>query len=219
MSRHSVMDAVQAAVTTSPAEDWARCPSAGVRLFGARAGVAYRLDSAEMSRRATVGLGAITQRDVLEALMGLPASLPVTTSALTPREQQTLRRAPRGALNWEHDSVIRQAVPTLSARFAVVAASTWRDGLAKAGRFAPFCARAILLPEPPADLDDARVQASFYGIGLCVFTTGTLRMLVPPESYVRQRHSSAQWWFTEEIHRQLLASDLAAIPGTSSARA
>jgi hypothetical protein len=216
MSRHSVMDAVHAAVTTSPADDWASCPSAGLRLFGSRAGVAYRLDSAEITRRATTGLGAIIQRDVLDALMSLPAGLPVTTSALTAREQQALRRAPRGALDWDNGCVVRQAVPPLSARFSVVAARTWRDGLVKAGRFAPFCARAILLPAPPADLDDARAQASFYGIGLCVFNASTLRMLVDPEPYVRQRHSAAQWWFTEEIHRQLVASDLAAVP---SARA
>jgi hypothetical protein len=210
VSRAGVVEAVQAAVRTSEvADEWARCPSAVVRLFGAAAGVAYRPDPAEIARRAVVGLGAISQRDVLDVLMGLPAGLPVAAGSLTTRDQRVLRRAPYGAVERHTDHLVRQAVPPVSARFAVVAARSWREGLVKAGRFAPFCARAILLPTPPVDLDDARMQASFYGIGLCVFIAGTLRMLVDPQPYIRQRHSSAQWWFTEELYRQLAESHVA----------
>lgn len=50
------------------------------------------------------------------------------------------------------------------------------------------------------------MQASFYGIGICVFVAGTLRMLVDPEPYVGHRHTSARWWFAEEIYRQVTAS-------------
>jgi len=138
--------------------------------------------------------------------MGLPAGLPVAAHEMTERERRLLRRAPRGAVEIDAGQLIRRAVAPVSARFAVVAARMWRDGLGRAGRFAPFCARAMLLPAPPADLDDARVQASFYSIGICVFTAGTLRMLVAPEPYVRHRHSSAQWWFAEEIYGQVTAS-------------
>jgi hypothetical protein len=83
---------------------------------------------------------------------------------------------------------------------------TWREGLVRAGRFAPFCARAMLLPTAPKDLDDARVQASFYGIGLWVLVAGELRTLVDAEPFVRMRHSSGQWSFAEEIHRQVTGS-------------
>lgn len=207
-----MVDAVQAAVRTSRvADEWACCPSAVVRLFGAAAGVAYRPNPSEITRRARAGLGAITQRDVLDVLMELPAGLPVNTASLTARDRRILRRAPHGVFEREPDHLVRRAVPPVSARFAVVAARTWRDGLAKAGRFAPFCARAILLPTPPDDIDDARMQASYYGIGLCVFTAGTLRMLVEPESYARQRHSAAHWWFAEQLYRQV-AEPRVAVP-------
>lgn len=210
MSRAGMVEAVQAAVRSSQvADEWACYPSAVVRLFGAAAGVAYRPDPTEIARRAAVGLGAITQRDILDVLMGLPAGLPVTADSLPTRDQRILRRAPHSTIERDGDRLVRQAVPPVSARFAVVAARTWRDGLAKAGRFAPFCARAILLPTPPADVDDARMQASYYGIGLCVFTAGTLRMLIDPQPYIRQRHSSAQWWFTEELYRQVAQSHIA----------
>lgn len=216
MSRTGVVEAVQAAVRTSRvADEWACCPSAVVRLFGAAAGVAYRPDPSEIARRATAGLAAITQRDVLDVLMGLPAGLPVSAASLTARDRRILRRAPHGVMDRDHDHLVRRAVPPMSARFVVVAAHTWRDGLAKAGRFAPFCARAILLPTSPADVDDARMQASYYGIGLCVFTAGALRMLVDPQPYVRQRHSSAQWWFAEELYRQV-AEPLIAVPRSAS---
>jgi hypothetical protein len=47
-----------------------------VRLLGSAAGVAYHPDSAELARRTRVGLGSITQRDVLDVLMGLPRAYP-----------------------------------------------------------------------------------------------------------------------------------------------
>jgi hypothetical protein len=179
-------------------------------VFGAAAGVAYLPDDVETARRAEVALGAITQRGALDVLMGLPVGLPVAAGMLTDRERRLLRQVPCGAVDSDADKVVRRAVAPLSVRFAVVAASSWREGLAKAGRFAPFCARAMLLPGPPADLDDAGAQASFYGIGMCVLTSGQLRMLVDPQPYVRHRHSAAQWWFMEEIYRQLTVSATAA---------
>jgi hypothetical protein len=187
------------------------CPSVVVDVFGAAAGVAYRADQVETARRVAVGLGSVTQREVLEVLMGLPVGLPVPARELGYRDRRLLGRMPRGVVD-EHDAghLVRRAVAPVSARFAVVAARTWREGLVKAGRFAPLCARAMLLPAAPEDLDDAGMQASFYGIGICVFTVGTLRVLVEPQPYVRQRHSSAQWWFAEEVYRQIACAGVSA---------
>jgi hypothetical protein len=204
VSRAGVAEAARAAVTTpNVLDELARCPSASVKMFGAAAGVAYLPNPAEVARRDVVGLSSITQRDVLDALMGLPAGLPVSVDELSERELRLLRRAPDGAVDRDAGRIVRRAVPPMSPRFAVVAARTWREGLAKAGRFAPFCARAMLLSAVPTDLDDARVQASFYGIGICLFTSEGLQMLVNPELHVRHRHSSAHWWFAEELHRQV----------------
>jgi hypothetical protein len=204
VSRAGVAQAVRAAVTTSNTTDeLTQSASAVVRIFGAAAGVAYLPDQTETARRGTVGLGPITQRDVLDVLMGLPVGLPVAAQAVTKRERRLLRRAPHGAVENDADHLVRRAVAPVSVRFAVVGARTWWEGLTKVGRFAPFCARAMLLSALPADLDDARMQASFYGIGICVFAAGTLRMLAEPEPYIRLRHTSAQWWFAEEIYRQV----------------
>jgi hypothetical protein len=206
VSLASVAQAVRAATTTAATSQatgaLARCPVAAVHVFGAAAGVAYRPDQAEVARRAAVSLGSITQRDVLEVLMGLPVGMPVPVHALSERDRRVLRRAPHGAVDSDAADLVRRVVAPVSAQFAVVAARTWREGLVTAGRFAPLCMRAMLLPAPPEDADHAAMQASFYGIGICVFTAGTLRMLVEPQPYVRQRHTSAQWWFAEEVYRQ-----------------
>ncbi|MBB5913928.1 hypothetical protein BJY24_002795 [Nocardia transvalensis] len=171
-------------------------------------GVAYQPNLMEVARRRAVGLEAITQMDLLDALMGLPAGLPVSVGDLTDRERRLLRRAPVGAVDIANGRCTRRAVAPVSAQFVVVASRTWKEGLRSAGQFAPFCSRAMLLRSIPDDLDDARVQASFFGIGVCVFTGRGLRMLVDPQPYVRQRHSCGQWWFSEEIYEKVNESGL-----------
>jgi hypothetical protein len=88
-------------------------------------------------------------------------------------------------------------------QFAMVAATDWRVGLKRAGQFAPFCARAMLLPAPPANSGDLEAQASYFGIGVCLFVKRQLRMLVEPRPYARRRHTPALWWFAEEAYRQI----------------
>ncbi|SMD27627.1 hypothetical protein [Kibdelosporangium aridum] len=206
MSRVGVAEAVRAAVRTSDLDERTWCPSVAMRLFGGVVDVAYCLDESEHARRVAAGVGAVTQRGVLDALMGLPVGLPVAVHDLSERERHLLQRVPHGVVDYDGRNVVRRAVAPLSVRFAMVTARSWREGLRKAGQFAPFCARAMLLPATPSDVDDACAQASFYGVGVCVFESGRLRMLVDPQPYVRHQHSAAQWRFAEEVYRQVMAS-------------
>jgi len=181
------------------------CGSGLVRMLGSAAGLLYEMDAVELVRRQRDQREPIVQLDVLDALMGLPPGLPVTVSQLTRREQSALRRAPSGAVEFDDGQAVRRAVAPISARLAVVTARDWRQGLTKAGRFAPFCARAMLLSVVPADWDEARVRAAYFGVGVWVFAGGELRMVLEPEPFVRRRHTAAQWWFAEEAWRQLSA--------------
>jgi hypothetical protein len=207
MSAAGLTDAVHAATNTSAALDFgaglADCRSALLRTFGTRAGVVYRPDQAEVARRGAQRVGSFTEIDILDALMGLPAGLPVAPNELTDAERALVDRAPGGAIERRGGQVVRRAVAPVSVLFAVVAANDWHSGLKRAGRFAPFCARAMLLPALPADWDDARTQASYFGTGICVFVDAQLRMLVTPRPYARKRHTPAQWWFAEEAYRQI----------------
>lgn len=204
---------VRAERLLAAAEAWQPCGASGypvltsaVSLFGVRAGVVCRLDQHEVGRRDALGLDAITDRHVLDGLMGLPAGIPVSVDALTERQRRLFRRVPEGMIEFDGDQLVRRAVPPLTVGFALVPARDWHAGLVQAGRYAPFCARAMLLPEPPVDLQDATMQAGYYGIGIGVITAGVLRVLVEPEPYVRRRHSSAQWWVNEEIYRVATAA-------------
>jgi hypothetical protein len=209
VSRAGVAEAARAVVTTQHVPDsLERCASAVVRVLDTTVGVAYLPDLTEISRRQAVGLGAITQMDLLDALMGLPAGLPVAVDDLSVRERRLLRGAPEGVVDIVGGRCTRRAVAPVSAQFVVVASRTWKEGLRSAGQFAPFCSRAMLLRSIPDDLENARMQASFFGIGICVFTGRGLQMLVDPQSYVRQRHSCGRWWFSEELYGQVNESEL-----------
>ncbi|KAA8890592.1 hypothetical protein F3087_04815 [Nocardia colli] len=209
MSRAGMAEAARAVATARHANDTLeQSSSAVVRVFNTTVGVAYLPNAAEITRRQASGLAAVTQMDLLDVLMGLPIGLPIAVKDLTGRERRLLRRAPAGIVDIVEGQCTRQAVPPLSPQFAVVSSLTWKDGLRSAGQFAPFCSRVMLLRSVPDDLDDARVQASFFGIGICVFSSSGLRMLVDPQPYVRHRHSCGQWWFAEELYRQVIASGL-----------
>lgn len=177
-----------------------------VRMFGSMAGVAYLQDPDETRRRSCDGCrGGMPSLALLDLLMNLPVGQAVACNELTAGQRKMLRAAPSGAVEFDHERVIRRAVAPVSARLALVAAKDWKVGLERAGRFAPFCARAVLLSSMPADQDDLVMSASFYGTGVCVFVKGKLAMLVEPQPYLRRRHTPAQWRFAEELYAQVTA--------------
>lgn len=190
-------------MATTPSN--ARTTVAAVRAFGASASLVYELIGDEVQRRQQCGLGAVGDHELLDVLLGLPLNLPVHTADLSDRERRVLRRAPVAAVEVSAAAVVRRVTAPLAARSAMVPVRDWRHGLRKAGQFAPFCARSIVLSTVPVDLSDAIVQARFYGIGILCGPANHRAELLAAEPYVRLRHSSGQWWFAEDIYRQIQA--------------
>jgi hypothetical protein len=187
--------------------DLAGCTSGLVRIFGITAGLAYRADEAEVTRRHGQSSGAITQHEALDVLMGLPVGSVIAHEDLAPHERAALHRVPQGAVEIsDAGSVKRLAVAPISVQLAVVTARDLKAGLKKAGRFAPFCARAVLLPTMPGQWEDARIQASYFGVGVFAFSGGRLHTLLEPAPYLRRRHTTSQWWFAEEAWKQITES-------------
>ncbi|QKW32674.1 hypothetical protein HUT06_00340 [Actinomadura sp. NAK00032] len=182
------------------------CPagsSARVSLLGAQATVAYTM-LAEDERRRAAGLGPITSPDALRPLLGLPVGERVAMSALTPTERSDLASLPAGAVEIGEDFVVRRAVAPLRVDLAVVPARRWRTGLEQAGRFAPFCARAMLLPTLPRDHELMCLDAAYYGIGVIINAPGREpQVLVPPAVFQRRRLTVAGMRFPEEVYRQV----------------
>jgi hypothetical protein len=170
-------------------------------IMGAEALICYRLDDGEHARRQQAGARAISSADVLELLLGLPIATPVPVASLTCRERAALKRASRGAVSVCGGEVTRYAVAPVTVELALVAARTWRDGLEVAGRFAPFCARAMVLRRRPADLAEVQLQAGFYGVGVIVVDDQSTAVLVEPSPFQRLRFTAAGWRFLEEVYR------------------
>jgi len=202
--------AVRAASTTvggaAPFAGPSGVETAVVRMFGSTVGLVYEPDTVEVPRRAVhADQPDAPSMAFLDALMNLPVDQPVALRDLTQTQQQLLRAAPPLTVDVDRHHVTRLAVAPVRTRFALVAAKDWATGLKRAGRFAPFCAKALLLRELPADSSDLLMRASFYGTGVCVFDGHELDMVVEPRTYVRKRHTPAHWWFEEEVYAQIRA--------------
>ncbi|MCK9895234.1 hypothetical protein [Frankia sp. AgB32] len=171
-------------------------------------------DPTETARRTQAGLGAVTDVPVLEMLLGLPHGLPVPPGALSDRDRRALAAAPAGCADHGPDGIVRQARPPLTPALAVVSAIRgWRAGLEQAGRYAPFCARAVVVPRAPRDLLAACVEADFYGVGLVVVSESEVDVLVTPEPYRARRVTARRWWLAEQVHRALVTRDERAAAG------
>jgi hypothetical protein len=172
-------------------------------VLGTRALLLYRVDETEHRRRQAAASEQLDSIPALECLLGLPVGLPVPAGSLP--EEAEVRDLPRGAVEWDADLVTRRAVRPLVVDLAVVRAAGWRTGLERAGRFAPFCRRAVLLDEvPEARLDEILAEAAFYGIGVLVNEPDGIRIALEPEAYRPQRHTAAAWHFVEELYGRLV---------------
>lgn len=196
----TVMAAARAASPSAPAAEVRRTL---MPIMGTEALVCYRVDDDEHARRQRAGAGTISSADVLELLLGLPTAMPVSVASLTRRESAALREAPPGSVSVFDGRVTRHAVAPVRVELALVAARSWRQGLEVAGRFAPFCAQAMVLRRRPADLPDVRLQAGFYGIGVILVESQSTEVLVEPASFQRHRFTVAGWRFLEEVYRRV----------------
>ncbi|GAB3807160.1 hypothetical protein [Micromonospora zhanjiangensis] len=172
-----------------------------VEIFGVRAWLAFRRDRAELARRG--GGPAICGLDQLDALMNLPAGLPVPVASVPAGDRRLLRRLPAGSLDWSGASVTRRVVPPLVPLLAMVRARTWSAGLRAASRFGAYCPRLMMVPALPVDAEHALAQASFYGVGVAVTDRGQPRIVLESEPLADWQPTPAWWWFAEEVYRQV----------------
>jgi hypothetical protein len=105
---------------------------------------------------------------------------------------------------------VRQAVAPVSVDLALVAARSWRSGLDMAGRFAPFCTRAIVLGFRPPDDQEMRLEADFYGVGVTVAQDERVEVLVTPTPFRPLRPTAAGWRFLERVYEQHLDPEVSA---------
>ncbi|MGQ4374789.1 hypothetical protein ACN6K9_001660 [Streptomyces sp. SAS_267] len=172
-------------------------------LQGVEALFFHRLDAAEHARRKHAGAARLDRIAALETLLALPVDIPVLLTQLDAGQRRAVRALPAGCADRDRTTVTRRAVRPASIDLAVVRASGWRQGLRDAGRFAPFCRRAMLLTRQPSQMDEALAEADFYGIGVFLTRGDGVEMMLEPAPYRPARHTAAAWCFVEELYQLL----------------
>jgi hypothetical protein len=180
---------------------------AGVRAEGVRGTLAYQVDAGEHDRRRQVGLGAVTRLGWLDTLMEMPLGLPVPLESLTADEHERARRLPHGCVDQSDEGLIRRLVRPISMYLIIVEDTDWRRGLIRSGAYIG-CTRILVVPPDVAELDDAGLQADYWGVGLMVSgqLPGSSRVVVPPERFVPKIYTAASWRFCEEMYRQAVVT-------------
>ena len=167
------------------------------RVLGTWAWIAFRADRGEARRREAFALGAVLGWDLLDTLMDLPAGLPVPLSALDRPSRRRVAGAAPGVARIAGHQVIRDLVPAVTPLLAIVTASDWADGLARASRFAPYCGRMVLGPPPPA-VGQVLQTARRLGIGVAARAGfGPAEVLLEPEPVPGWQPTTAWWRFCE----------------------
>ena len=167
----------------------------------------------EEERRRQVGLGAVTSLWVLDAVMNLPAGVPVRVSDHSEETQAKLHSAPAGVVSVDGRWVTRLLSPPLTVVGAVVHGTGWRRPLQQVGCFTPFAQRLLLRSKlPPARLI---WEALAEGVGVWILRDGELAEVCAPEPFKRLYWKPASWRFAERAY----AASLNASPRTEPSRA
>ncbi|GHJ34299.1 hypothetical protein ACFV4E_22805 [Streptomyces hygroscopicus] len=180
------------------------------------------IDPAEHQRRQAAGIGPVTGHGFggLDHLMALPAGMPVPLDSLTKEQQKYVRRAPNAIVTVKDGKVTRHAIrPCRVAMATVRYDTTYKMALDSASRFAPFCARQVIVKRLPKDAF-ARIndlaEFDFYGIGIILEKPdGSLETVVEPRPWIPKRHTPAGWWFAERAYATYLEHALTDTTGVA----
>ncbi|GAA1899963.1 hypothetical protein GCM10009837_23280 [Streptomyces durmitorensis] len=185
-----------------------------VEVRGVSAVLAVRMNAGEVERRAAEGVAPLLDMSALDALLQLPAGLPVPELSLTPRERLRLRRCPHGAIEQGDGQLVRRLVSPLEVD--VAATRTRRAGrtaLMRAGRFGAYAASTVWLDGPAAGSELMVIEAGVYGLGVVRTVDGeSPELLVAPRSSLRFGHTAAGWLFHEQVYEQLLGASQDLLP-------
>lgn len=179
-----------------------------VRLRGVDVVADVSVDAREVSRRAAHGAAgqSLGGPDVLGELLQIPTDVALPTAWLGRRLRGLLESAPWHVIQPQAGLVRRVTVPAARVDQVSVPTTRWRTGLRQAGRFAPYCARRLLLKSLPRDVSTLVLEATYWGVGVAVADdAGGCRELVVPAPFVATRYTGASWAFAEQAYVQAVA--------------
>lgn len=181
-----------------------------VRVRGVNVFADITLDETEVLRRSAAGPLKLRNLDLLNLLLTLPIGQPYYVGGLSSHEADLLVGVTGVELatdrrGWPYAT--RMVRPPLRVDRVTVPGRAWRQALAAAARFGPYCERRILLDQVPADDDLLWLEAKFMGVGVAAAsqTAGQgprVRDLLEPAPFKPDRYSGASWKFAEVVFGQ-----------------
>ncbi|WP_435606650.1 hypothetical protein [Streptomyces ardesiacus] len=169
------------------------------------------IDHTEHTRRQAAGLQLVVGHGFggLDHLMALPHEMPVPLNTLDKYQRAYVRRAPAAICSIRDGHVTRHAVRPCRILMATVRYNTtYKLALDSASRFAPMCARQVIvkrLDKNAFHRISRLAEFDFYGIGVLLeHADGGLETVVEPRPWVPKRHTPAAWWFAEQAYGSYL---------------
>lgn len=184
---------------------------AAVTTCGITGDALIRVDMAEHERRTAVGLRALSCVTV-DAMFSLPLGCLIRWDDMDPHLARFLRRLPHGIVERNEHGVRRLVVPPVKVELVVVSGSSWSPGLRRAGSFAPFARRVMLLGQHRRIPKAGPQEADFWGVGVWRRTTGGIVELVPPAPWRQNYFNPAGWRFRERAYKTW--SSMAGVSGS-----
>lgn len=192
-------------------------PASTVRLRGLDVVIEMKVDAAECERRQTQSLHLYgMETTTLGALLKIPALQSTPVATLPADAQDLVRRRPRLVEFLDGDRVRRRLSPVAQVDMVTLPTARWRRALHDVGRFAPYSARRLLLHTEPADLDLLCMEATYWGVGICLQRPGGCYDIVHPAPFAPARFTGASWAFAEQALRAVQRAGINPWPPASA---
>ena len=186
-----------------------------IKLADGPLAVTVSLDEHEHARRARVGLGAITDREVVTALWELPHAMPVEQSAIPTWARPLLDRAPTTAVVTEDGSLIREHRPPLNVTGAIAVGRLPERLVRRVGQLSAVASMAVVVQGDVDPADPWVLNAALYGMGVATCRSGRLTPVSEP-NHVIPTLGAYRWWICELAYKQILACEQIAERGTTA---
>jgi hypothetical protein len=160
-----------------------------------------QVDEAELERRAQAGLGPVLDYRLVEALAGLPLSLPVSWEEIDPIVWAVLDSAPPGVLRATSARVERLLRPAVRVTGVLTSTRDWRTGVNTVGILAGHARPGLVLPYRPRDAEPILARAGRFGIGVVSRDRqGEWRLLLAARRARQTDLGPRHWRFLETVY-------------------
>lgn len=173
--------------------------------------LAVHVDESEHCRRASVQLGAITDRELLTALWELPAGLEISASALPGWTVDRLQNVPTAVVAECGDYLVRTARPAVRISGALAIGQRFDSVLRRVGQVSALAPMAVIVRRAIDPADAGLLNAQLFGVGVGTALGGVIARVVEAAPVV-PTPGPYLWWIAELAYEQLVGELSGRVP-------